>query len=327
MGGGRRRAIRPSAPRAGPASTLPRMTADTARPHPALRRPGRRRAPRVVDEHVGLNGRIAVLITRLVGTMWAVYFITAFILLWMALGTWGPIHGVDPYPFAFLLFLGNVAELMLLSIILVGQAVLGAAADRRAGQTYQDAEAILHDVARLHDHLVEQDKVLNQGVALVEHEPHPWIEQRSAVRPARVADQYVGLNGRIAATLTRAVSTMWAFYAAAAFQLGWMGLSLLGVIRFDPYPFAFMLFMSSLLQLVLEFVIMVGQDVLGKAADRRSQQTFLDAEAILHECQQLQRHLEAQDEAIVAICGYIREHAPEEHPIRALRPTRPAPSP
>jgi len=47
---------------------------------------------------------------------------------------------------------------------------------------------------------------------------------------------------------------MWAFYAAAVFQLGWMGLALLGAIRFDPYPFAFMLFLSSLLQLILEFV-------------------------------------------------------------------------
>lgn len=244
----------------------------------------------------------------------------------MALGMWGPLHSIDPYPFAFLLFLGNVAELMLLSIILVGQAVLGAAADKRALQTFQDAEAILHEVGRLHEHLQEQDKVLNQGITLVEHQPHPWIDRRKEIRPVRVADHYIGLNGRIAATTTRAVSTMWAFYAAAAFQLGWMGLSLLGVIRFDPYPFAFMLFISSLLQLILEFVIMVGQDVLGRAADNRSQQTFLDAEAILHECQQLQHHLSLQDEIIVKICTYIKEHTPEDDPIRAIQPMRPDPS-
>jgi|SRR5215467_1610808 len=302
------------------------MSVYTAGPHPHLAERRRRKAPQVADEHVGFNGWLAVLVTRLVGTMWAVYFITGFILIWMALGIWGPLHPIDPYPFAFLLFLGNVAELMLLSIILVGQAVLGAAADKRAMQTYHDAEAILHEVGRLHKHLVEQDKVLNQGITLVEHQPHPWIEQRKQIRPVRVSDQYVGLNGRIAATLTRAVSTMWAFYAAAAFQLGWMGLSMLGVIRFDPYPFAFMLFMSSLLQLILEFVIMVGQDVLGRAADSRSQQTFLDAEAILQECQQLQQHLDLQDEVIVKICSYIMEHTPEDHPVRAIQPMRPATS-
>jgi len=258
--------------------------------------------------------------------MWAVYFITAFILVWMVLGTWGPLHRVDPYPFAFLLFLGNVAELMLLSIILVGQAVLGAAADKRALQTYQDAEAILHEVGRLHRHLFQQDKILNQGSSLVEYQPHPWIERRKQERPVRVATHYVGLNGRIAAAMTRAVGTMWAFYAAAAFQIGWMGLALVGVIRFDPYPFAFMLFMSSLLQLILEFVIMVGQDVLGKAADNRAQQTYLDAEAILHECLQLQHHLDLQDEVIVRICAYIQAHAAQDHPVRAIQPTQPAPA-
>lgn len=53
---------------------------------------------------------------------------------------------------------------------------------------------------------------------------------------------------------------------------------------------------------------MVGQDVLRRAADSRSQQTFLDAEAILHECRQLQHHLSLQDEIIVKICTCIREH-------------------
>jgi len=210
------------------------MSINAATPHPHVQERKRRKPPQVADEHAGFNGRLAVFVTRLVGTMWAVYFVTGFILLWMALGTWGPLHSIDPYPFAFLLFLGNVAELMLLSIILVGQAVLGAAADKRALQTYRDAEAILHEVVRLHRHLMEQDKILNQGVVLVEHQPHPWIERRKAVKPVRVVDQYVGVNGRIAARLTRAVGTMWAFYLAAAFQLGWMGLALLGVIRVEP---------------------------------------------------------------------------------------------
>ncbi len=44
-------------------------------------------------------------------------------------------------------------------IILVGQAVLGLAAGKRALQTYQDAEAILQDVGQLNEHLPEQDKV------------------------------------------------------------------------------------------------------------------------------------------------------------------------
>jgi uncharacterized membrane protein len=268
------------------------------------------RPPRVADEHVGFNGRLAAAMTMAVGTMWVVYFTTAFVLVWMALGTWGPLHRIDPYPFAFLLFMGNVVQLLLVFVILVGQQVLGRAADRRAARTFQDAETILTEVAKLHDHLAEQDALLGKGIGIVDarHDHHPWIREREFRRPARVRDQYVGLNGRIAAVVTEAVGTMWAFYAATVFQFGWIGLAVAGVIRFDPYPFAFLLFLSSLAQLILMFVIMVGQGVLGRAGDQRSEQTFRDAEAILHECRQLQRHLTAQDRVIVEIAGYIEKH-------------------
>ena len=51
-------------------------------------------------------------------------------------------------------------QLVLLSIILVGQNVQASAADKRALDTYTDAEAILHEVYQIHAHLMEQDKVL-----------------------------------------------------------------------------------------------------------------------------------------------------------------------
>jgi uncharacterized membrane protein len=268
------------------------------------------RPPRVADEHVGFNGRLAAAMTKAVGTMWVVYFTTAFVLVWMAVATWGPLHRVDPYPFAFLLFMGNVVQLLLVFVILVGQQVLGRAADRRSARTFHDAETILNEVEQLHDHLVEQDAALTRGIGIVDgkHDHHPWVEERKFHRPARVRDQYVGVNGRIAAVLTEAVGTMWAFYAATVFQFGWIGLALAGLIRFDPFPFAFLLFISSLLQLILMFVIMVGQDVLGRAGDQRAEQTFRDAEAILHECRQLQRHLTAQDAVIVKIAEFIEQH-------------------
>jgi uncharacterized membrane protein len=267
--------------------------------------------PKVADEHVGFNGRLAATLTTAVGSMWVVYFTTLFVLAWMAAATWGPLHRIDPYPFAFLLFMGNVVQLLLVFVILVGQQVLGRAADRRSARTYHDAESILNEVSKLHAHLAEQDKILNRGIDLVETEHHPWVEQRKFRKPARVRDQFVGLNGRIAAMLTEAVGTMWAFYAATVFQFGWIGLALLGVIRFDPYPFAFLLFLSSLAQLILMFVIMVGQGVLGRAGDQRSEQTYRDAEAILHECRQLQRHLTAQDKVIVEIAEFIEQHDPK----------------
>ena len=292
-------------------------------PHPRVAARRTAPPPRVEDEHVGFNGRLAAWMTKKVSSMWVVYFTIAFMAVWMILGTLRLLPLSDPYPFAFLLFMGNVVQLLLVFVILVGQSVLGAAADKRSKQTYDDAEAILHEIQEVHTHLEEQDKILNAGVQLVEDNPHPWVEKRKLTNPPRVADERVGRNGHIAAWLTERVGTMWAFYAAALFQFGWMGLAISGIIKFDPYPFAFLLFISSLLQLIFMFVIMVGQDVLGKTGDKRAQQTYLDAEAVLHECLRLQQHLTMQDKVIVKICTYIHEHAPKDHPVRVPHPTSP----
>ena len=154
-------------------------------------------------------------------------------------------HKTDPYP--FLLFLGNLVQLVLVFVILVGQGVLGRSSDHRSERTFKDAETILSEVLTLHTHLVEQDKILNKGVDLVKSEVHPRVKERETLIPTTVKAQYVGLNGRIAAAITKAVSTMWAFYFAVLFQFGWIGLALAGIITFDPYPFAFLLFISSLL--------------------------------------------------------------------------------
>jgi hypothetical protein len=82
-------------------------------------------------------------------------------------------------------------------------------------------------------------------------EPHPWIAERARHRPPRTADEQIGFNGRLAAIITKGVGTMWAFYLAALVMGGWMALSLIKVIPFDPYPFAFLLFLGNIVQLLL----------------------------------------------------------------------------
>ena len=54
---------------------------------------------------------------------------------------------------------------MLLSVIIVGQNVLAAAADKRAEATFNDADAVLHEAVKIQEHLLAQDHVLG---ALVE---------------------------------------------------------------------------------------------------------------------------------------------------------------
>ena len=141
------------------------------------------------------------------------------------------------------------------------------------------------------------------------HHPHPLTEKKRLTQPPKIADQHVGFNGRLGAAITRSVGTMWAVYAAVAIQITWMALATLGIWEFkkDPYPFAFLLFVSNIVQLLLMFVIMVGQQVLGAASDKRAVVTYQDAEAILHECLQMQEHLLAQDKALEGIVGRM-EH-------------------
>jgi uncharacterized membrane protein len=139
-------------------------------PHPQTEKRKLTPPPKVADEHIGFNGRLGAAITRSVGTMWAFYFAAVFMAMWMILAGFvsGPLHGLDPYPFAFLLFLGNIVQLLLMFVIMVGQQVLGAASDKRAIVTYQDAEAILHECLQMQDHLTAQDAALEHLIQRLE---------------------------------------------------------------------------------------------------------------------------------------------------------------
>jgi uncharacterized membrane protein len=147
------------------------------------------------------------------------------------------------------------------------------------------------------------------------HSPHPRLKERPPVAP-QIADERVGFNGRLGAAITRAVGTMWAFYIAAAFMGLWMILSEAHVVAFDPYPFAFLLFLGNIVQLLLMFVILVGQQVLGAASDKRAVQTYQDAEAILHECLELQRHLSTQDQSLDRLITRMESAAAGTQPAR-----------
>jgi uncharacterized membrane protein len=139
-------------------------------PHPHTEKRKLQPPPKVADQHIGVNGRLGAAITRRVGTMWAFYIAAATMATWMVLAgfAWGPLHAIDPYPFAFLLFLGNIVQLLLMFVIMVGQQVLGAASDKRAVVTYQDAEAILHECLQMQEHLTAQDGALERMIQRLE---------------------------------------------------------------------------------------------------------------------------------------------------------------
>jgi hypothetical protein len=123
------------------------------------------------------------------------------------------------------------------------------------------------------------------------HIPHPRIHERAAQRPPQTADERVGVNGKIGVFITTVVGTMWAAYLFSLLAL----VSLPAALASGDRIVIVAWIAQTFLQLVLLPVIIVGQNVQARAADKRAQQTYADAEAILHECLQLEAHLQAQD--------------------------------
>jgi hypothetical protein len=126
-----------------------------------------------------------------------------------------------------------------------------------------------------------------------EHVPHPRIEARKKSGPPKTTDEHVGPNGRIALVLTTTVGTMWCAYAFAVLALVVLPDAIHGgVLTLVQWV------SQTFIQLVMLSVIMVGQNILGRASDKRADMTYKDAEATFHEAQQIQAHLKAQDDAL-----------------------------
>ena len=126
-----------------------------------------------------------------------------------------------------------------------------------------------------------------------EHQPHPRIGARRKAGPAKTRDEHVGLNGKIALVLTTAVGTMWCAYAFSILALIVVPQAIQGgLLTFVQWV------SQTFIQLVMLSVIMVGQNILGRVSDKRADETYQDAEATLHEAEQIQAHLKVQDDAL-----------------------------
>ena len=137
--------------------------------------------------------------------------------------------------------------------------------------------------------------------SLYQHVAHPWITRRKQQGPIQVAEVAVAeatRNGRIAVRLTALVGTMTAAYLFAGIAF----LALPSVLGYTWFPARTLLIVAwisqTFIQLVMLAVLQIGQNLQAKGADARAQQTYLDAEAILHECLELQKHLQSQDEVL-----------------------------
>ena len=105
----------------------------------------------------GFNSRLAVKITNVVGTMWCAYAFAALALIsFPAAVRAGTATLVAWFAQTFL-------QLVLLSIIMVGQKVASAKSDMQLEQTYKDAEALLEINDDMHK-LVKQNVMLTEQI-------------------------------------------------------------------------------------------------------------------------------------------------------------------
>jgi hypothetical protein len=138
---------------------------------------------------------------------------------------------------------------------------------------------------------------------LFHHVPHPHIQLR---RPPKTTAQNAGngINAKIALLITAVVGTMICAYVFALVAL----ISLPAAISSGNVTTLIAWVSSNFIQLVLLPVIIVGQNIQGKAADARADSTYKDAEAILSECLQLQAHLQAQDTVLDDVIEHVKAH-------------------
>ena len=117
-------------------------------------------------EQTSLNGKIAILITNSVGTMWCAYAFAILALISLP-------EAIKAGTAALIAWIAQTfLQLVLLSVIMVGQKVSAAASDKQALQTYKDAEALLQISDDLQK-LLKQNTALTEEIHTALHKPNP----------------------------------------------------------------------------------------------------------------------------------------------------------
>jgi hypothetical protein len=116
------------------------------------------------------NTKVAILVTQVVGSMWCAYAFALFDLISIP-------EAIRSGTAAIVSWVAQTfLQLVLLSVIMVGQNVQAAAADKRAEATFHDASATLHEMAQVQGHLAAQDDLLTRIAERIGLDPVPVID-------------------------------------------------------------------------------------------------------------------------------------------------------
>ena len=120
---------------------------------------------------------------------------------------------------------------------------------------------------------------------------------------------------RFAVKVTDLVGTMGFFIIIFLWTLLWLGWNTIAPkdLRFDPYPaFVLWLFVSNMIQIFLMPLIMIGQNLQGRHAEKRAEADFEVNVRAEKEIEVILMHLEHQNELILKILKNIEKSNPTE---------------
>lgn len=141
-------------------------------PHPRISERKAEGPPKVRDQLprdgtlTRANSWLAVKITDGVGTMWCAYIFAVIALISLP-------DALKAGTAAIISWIAQTfLQLVLLSIIIVGQNIQSAASDKRAEATYNDADAVLHEALQIQAHLEAQDTAIESILTAIARAPH-----------------------------------------------------------------------------------------------------------------------------------------------------------
>lgn len=115
---------------------------------------------------------------------------------------------------------------------------------------------------------------------------------------------------KIAVRITDYVGSMGFFLIIFFWTIVWLGWNTLAPTgsRFDPFPaFVLWLFISNMIQIFLMPLIMIGQNLQGRHAEKRAESDFVVNVRAEKEIEVILMHLEHQNELILKILENIEK--------------------
>jgi len=135
----------------------------------ALRKPVRNTA-HVHKQKLSATDRLALWITKRVGTMGFFFIIFVWTLIWLGWNSIGPKESrFDPYPaFVLWLFISNMLQIFLMPLIMIGQNLQGEHSEVRAQADFEVNTKAEREIEAILMHLENQNKIIMEILEKIE---------------------------------------------------------------------------------------------------------------------------------------------------------------